>query len=139
MSGPTLDALIRVESILRWRKEECHNFTVSSEIMLKFNMATIYLIKKEDDFLPDNAVKARKTKAMVGINQETDIGDIQDFPEDITEEDLENIGEESNKDFNRNVLLVILDTETDELDDEFRKAVTEIEGKKSFPCSYCTK
>lgn len=76
---------------------------------------------------------------MAGIDQEADIGDIQDFPEDITEEDLENIGEESNEDFNLNVSLAILDTETDELDAEFLEAVTEIEGKKSFPCSYCTK
>jgi hypothetical protein len=83
-------------------------------------------------------VKARKTKAMAGIDQEADIGDIQDFPEDITEEDLENIGKESNKDFNLNVSLAILDTETDELDAEFLEAVTEIEGKMSFPCSYCT-
>jgi hypothetical protein len=60
------------------------------------------------------------------------------FPEDITE-DLENIGEESNVDFNLNVSLAILDTETDGLDAEFLEAVTEIEGKKSFPCSYCTK
>jgi hypothetical protein len=61
------------------------------------------------------------------------------FPKDITEEDLENIGEESNVDFNLNVSLAILDTETDGLDAEFLEAVTEIEGKKSFPCSYCTK
>ncbi len=56
MSSPTIDALIRVESALCWRKEECHNFTVSREMKAKFNTATIYQIKKEDDFLPDNAV-----------------------------------------------------------------------------------
>ena len=27
--SPTIDALIRLESALRWRKEECHNFTDS--------------------------------------------------------------------------------------------------------------
>lgn len=72
-------------------------------------------------------------------DQEADIGDILDFPEDITEEDFENIGEESNDDFNLHVSLAILDTETDELDAEFLEAVTEIEGKKSFRCSYCNK
>ena len=55
MSSPTIDALIRVESALRWRKEECHNFTVSAEIKAKFNTTTVYQIKKEDGFLPDNA------------------------------------------------------------------------------------
>lgn len=53
--SPTIDALIRVESALRWRKEECHNFTVSREMKAKFNTTTVYQIKKEDGFLPDNA------------------------------------------------------------------------------------
>ena len=52
MSSPTIDALIRVEGGLRWRKEECHNFTVTKEMKLKFNN-TIYQIHKDDDFLPD--------------------------------------------------------------------------------------
>ena len=41
------------QSALHWRKEECHDFTVSREMKSKFNTATIYQIKKEDDFLPD--------------------------------------------------------------------------------------
>ena len=53
MGSPTIDALIRVESAPRWRKDECHDFTVSREMKSKFNTATIYQIKKEDDFLPD--------------------------------------------------------------------------------------
>ena len=52
MSSPTIDALILVEGSLRWRKEECHNFTVTKEMKLKFNN-TIYQIHKDDDFLPD--------------------------------------------------------------------------------------
>ena len=55
MSSPTIDDLIRVESVLCWRKRECHNFTVSTEMKAKFSTTTVYLIKKEDDFLPDNA------------------------------------------------------------------------------------
>ena len=55
MSSPTIDALIRVESALRWRKEECHNFTVSAEMKAKFNTTTVYQIKKEDDYLPDKS------------------------------------------------------------------------------------
>lgn len=56
MSSPTIDALVRVESALRcrWRKEECHNLTVSTDMKAMFYMNTVYLIKKEDDFLPDN-------------------------------------------------------------------------------------
>ena len=46
MGSPTIDALIRVESGLRWRNEACHNFTVSCEMKLKFNSLTIYQIKK---------------------------------------------------------------------------------------------
>lgn len=57
MSSPTIDALIRVESALRSRKEECHNFTVSREMKSKFNTATIYLIRKEDEFLPDAGIE----------------------------------------------------------------------------------
>ena len=41
--------------------------------------------------------------------------------------------------YNLNVSLAILDEETDEIIGEFAEAVTEIEGKKSFPCSECAK
>ena len=41
--------------------------------------------------------------------------------------------------FNLSLSLNILDTETDEVDSEFLEALTEIEGKKSFPCPNCTK
>ena len=53
MSSPTLDALIRIEGGLRWRKEECHNFTVTNEMKSKFNTSAIYQISNKDDFLPD--------------------------------------------------------------------------------------
>ena len=39
--------------------------------------------------------------------------------------------------FNLDVSLTLLDTETDEVDAEFLKALKEIEGKKSFPCPKC--
>ena len=82
-----------------------------------------------------------------------DIGVVQDFREEnLGCEEDENIGEnvldsetdsESRgdrfTDFNLNLSLDILDTETDEVDTEFVKALTEIEGKKSFPCPNCTK
>jgi hypothetical protein len=41
--------------------------------------------------------------------------------------------------FNLNISLAIVDSETDEVDKEFLEALTEIEGKKSFPCPNCTK
>ena len=44
---PTIDALISIESGLRWRNEACHKFTVSGEMKLKFNSLTIYQIKKD--------------------------------------------------------------------------------------------
>lgn len=74
-------------------------------------------------------------------DKEVDISDVQDLPKDINteEKEFENIGEESDDVFNLNVSLAILDTETDELEAEFLEAVTEIEGKKSFPCPNCTK
>lgn len=53
MSSATLDALIRIEGGLRWREEECHNFTVTNKMKSKFNTATIYQIGHKDDFLPD--------------------------------------------------------------------------------------
>jgi hypothetical protein len=53
MSSPTLDALIRIEGGLRWRKEECHNFTVTNEMKSKFNTLTIYQLSNKDDILPD--------------------------------------------------------------------------------------
>ena len=42
-------------------------------------------------------------------------------------------------DFNLDVSLAILDTESDEVDAEFLEAMTEIECKKSFPCPNCSK
>ena len=53
MSSPTLDALIRIEGGLRWRKKECHNFTVTDDMKSKFNTSTVYQISKDDDILPD--------------------------------------------------------------------------------------
>ena len=53
MSSPTLDALIRIEGGLRWRKEECHNFTVTNDMKSKFNTSTVYQISNKDDLLPD--------------------------------------------------------------------------------------
>ena len=47
--------------------------------------------------------------------------------------------EEEYDDFNLDVSLAILDTESDEVDAEFLEAMTEIEGKKSFPCPNCSK
>ena len=41
--------------------------------------------------------------------------------------------------FNLDVSLAILDTESEEVDAEFLEAMTEIEGKKSFPCPNCSK
>ena len=41
--------------------------------------------------------------------------------------------------YNLNVSLAVLEEETDEIIEEFAEAVTEIEGKKSFPCSECEK
>ena len=41
--------------------------------------------------------------------------------------------------FNLDVSLAILDTETDEVEAEFLEALTEIAGKKWFPCASCTK
>ena len=67
----------------------------------------------------------------------------------LEEREYENIGEkeldvetifQSRDDvFNLNVSLAILEAETDEVDGEFLEALTEIEGKKSFPCPNCTK
>ena len=88
-------------------------------------------------------------------DKEIDIGDIQNFSEEIRiDEGCENIVEnqldletnsESQDDtfntglYNLNLSLDILDTETDEIDTEFLEALTEIEGKKLFPCPNCTK
>ena len=47
--------------------------------------------------------------------------------------------DEEYDEFNLDVSLAILDTESEEVDAEFLKAMTEIEGKKSFPCSNCSK
>ncbi|CAB3991924.1 Hypothetical predicted protein [Paramuricea clavata] len=68
---------------------------------------------------------------MAGIDQEADIGDIQDFPEDITEEDLENIGEESNEDFNLNAIKVRLIAE-DLYGPEINNAVKNASCNKAF-------
>ena len=53
MSSPTIDALIRIEGGLRWRKEECHNFTVTNDMKSKFNTSSVYQISNKDDLLPD--------------------------------------------------------------------------------------
>ena len=67
-------------------------------------------------------------------DKEAEIGDVLDFPEDIISKESDN-GDV----FNLDVSLAILDAETDEVDAEFLEAVTEIEGKKSFPCPKCIK
>ena len=41
--------------------------------------------------------------------------------------------------FNVDVSLTLLDTQNDEVDAEFLEALTDIEGKKSFPCPKCIK
>ena len=41
--------------------------------------------------------------------------------------------------FNVDVSLTLLDTQNDEVDAEFFEALTDIEGKKSFPCPKCIK
>ena len=53
MSSLTLDALIWIEGGLRWRKEECHNFTVTDDMKSKFNTSTVYQISTKDDILPN--------------------------------------------------------------------------------------
>ena len=37
------------------------------------------------------------------------------------------------------VSVAVVDTESDEVETEFLEAISEIEGKKSFPCTQCTK
>ena len=79
---------------------------------------------------------------------EADIGNVQEFSkaqligtesENIGEKEFETIFEQRDDAFNLDVSLTIVDTETDEVDAEFLEALTEIAGKKSFPCSSCTK
>ena len=41
--------------------------------------------------------------------------------------------------FNLELSVAVVQTEVDEIDNEFVDAVTEIEGKKSFPCDKCDK
>ena len=41
--------------------------------------------------------------------------------------------------YNLDVSVAVVDTESDEVDAEFVEAMTEIEGKKSFPCPHCPK
>ena len=83
-------------------------------------------------------------------DKEIDIGDVQDFSEEILEDvgcknivenqlDLETDSESRDDTFNKglynlNLSLDILDTETGEVHTEFLEALTEIEGKKSFSC-----
>ena len=56
-------------------------------------------------------------------------GDIQEY-ESPSEEVFDNR-------FNLSFSIAIVDTEASEIDDEFIDAVTEIEGKKCFPCDKC--
>ena len=53
--------------------------------------------------------------------------------------EIETIFKQRDDAFNFDVLLAILDTETDEVEAEFLEALTEIAGKKWFPCASCTK
>ena len=41
--------------------------------------------------------------------------------------------------YNLDVCVAVVDTESDDIDAEFVEAMTEIEGKKSFPCPQCAK
>ena len=61
--------------------------------------------------------------------------------ENISEDEslLEAYEKSTDDAYNLNVSLAVLDEETDEIIGEFAEAVTEIEGKKSFPCSECAK
>ena len=77
-----------------------------------------------------------ETKIQTGSHQEE-----SELLENICEdESLLQAYEKSTDDaYNLNVSLAVLDEETDEIIGEFAEAVTEIEGKKSFPCSECAK
>ena len=92
-------------------------------------------------------MKARKTHDMESC-KEADIEENVELPkESLQEIEFVSIGEKDSvvesifdsKDkeydaFNLDVSLTLLDTETDEVDAEFLEALTEIEGKKWFPC-----
>ena len=52
---------------------------------------------------------------------------------------LESYEQSTDDDYNLNVSVAVPDAETDEISVEFAEAVTEIEGKKSFPCFKCEK
>ena len=52
---------------------------------------------------------------------------------------LQSYEQSTDDDYNLNVSVAVPDAETDEISVEFAEAVTEIEGKKSFPCFKCEK
>ena len=53
MASPTTHALIRVDGSLslRWRREDCHNFTVNEIMTTKFNAETVYKDNEHANFL----------------------------------------------------------------------------------------
>jgi hypothetical protein len=63
-------------------------------------------------------------------------------PENIVAEDVEfetSIDSIDYTLFNLDISVAVVDTESEEVDAEFLEAISEIEGKKSFPCPKCTK
>lgn len=65
-----------------------------------------------------------------------------DFPkEDTSEEEIlfEVYEEATDDDYNINVSVAVVDAQSEEINADFAEALTEIEGKKSFPCPKCTK
>jgi len=57
MASPTTHALIRVDGSLRWRREDCHNFTVNEIMTTKFNAETVYKDNEHDNFLRGDPTK----------------------------------------------------------------------------------
>ena len=77
-----------------------------------------------------------ETQTQTGSHEEE-----SELSENIAEDEslLEAYEKSTDDAYNLNVSLAVLDEETDEIIGEFAEAVTEIEGKKSFPCSECAK
>ena len=65
-----------------------------------------------------------------------------DFPkEDTSDEEIlfEVYEEATDNDYNINVSVAVVNAQSEEINADFDEALTEIEGKKSFPCPKCTK
>ena len=57
MASPTTHALIRVDGSLRWRREDCHNFTVNEIMTRKFNAETFHKDNEHDHFVLEDLTK----------------------------------------------------------------------------------